>query len=237
LVNSGDLGTVEVVEVLDKADTFRISGDEIDDFDVDLTESGDVVEDLTPILTILGGGGDVTGLVVNEVDLAVNAGDLFKPKDFSDGVVGVLEVDFGVVGDCNPLEIVTMFNLSGGGLVTDFLVTSFVVEIGTVFADTDLSSITGFEAVFKAGLFGETGNLLTEVTILVFTGALASGALLDNPDDFDDMFNGEPGDLGDSGDDVFDDPNPVLDTVIGPDFFKTKGNVMMFCNKKNIDII
>jgi len=117
------------------------------------------------------------------------------------------------------------FNLSGGGLIADFVTP--LVEQATIFAGSGLNSVTGLETK----IFGGTDIFFTEVSKLVFSGALLADGLTEDPDEinFVDVFSGEPGDLGDP-DKVFD-PEPVLEIVIGPDFFAAEGKVMVFYNK------
>jgi len=193
---------------------------------------------------IRGEDGDLTP--DNNGDLAADTelfamGDLVEVRDFfKDGVVGVLGIDFsgdfGVTGDCNPSTSITfIFNLSGGGLVTDF-VTPLVAE-KVVFTDSALTSTTGLIADLEDELLEETVTFFTEVTTLVFSEALlAGGALAEDSDTIflTDVFKGDAGDLGDPGDEALD-PDPVLEIVISPDFFNVDGNVIMCC-KKNINV-
>jgi len=120
--------------------------------------------------------------------------------------------------------------VSGGGLVID-LVTPLAAE-AIVFSGSNLASIRDLVTDFTVGFFKGTDGFFTEDAVLAFSEALLASDALEDPDSivFAGAFRGDPGDLGDPGDKVFD-PVPVLEVVRGPDFFTAVGKVMMFCNK------
>jgi len=120
--------------------------------------------------------------------------------------------------------------VSGGGLVTD-LVTPLAAE-ANVFSGSNLASITDFVTDLTVELFKGTDGFFTEDKALTFSRALLASGALEDPGNivFAGAFRGDPGDLGDPGDKVFD-PDPVLEIVRGPDFFTAVGKVMLFCNK------
>lgn len=240
-----DLVTRE--DTTDKADACE---DTVTDFDVEekfsFAESVVIVEDLIPGITgdfivgedtdnlVIGDEGNFTakGDLVADTDL-FTVGVFGNERDFTVDDVGVLGIDLEIDGKFNSLaSIAFILSLSGGGLFTDFL-RALVTEEIDVFVGSNLASITSLVAGLEVGLFRGIDSFFTEVAIgdppLFFSEALLTGnPLTEDPDiNFIDAFRGDPGDPGDK---VFD-PEPVLEIVIGPDFFTTAGNVMLFYNK------